>query len=133
MSTENTAGTMAPATNRFTRRSTYVNVDAYKPLLREYCEKMVEKKVFERVDSDHVIGKYRGNTYQLPNGRWIKLDRLPNARGGKPLSYIEINPQTKAVTKNSDGKNKAGDVFDLIATVKRVDRYNPDGWRACSD
>ena len=131
MSTENTAGTMAPATNRFTRRSTYVNVDAYKPLLREYCEKMVEKKVFERVDSDHVIGKYRGNTYQLPNGRWIKLDRLPNARDGKPLSYIEINPQTKAVTKNSDGKNKAGDVFDLIATVKRVDRYNPDGWRAC--
>ena len=127
MSTENTAGTMAPANgNRY-----YINVDAYKPLLRDYCEKMVEKGVLERVDVDHAIGKYRGNAYKLPNGKIIKLDRLANSRSGVPLSFVEMNPETRAVTKNRNGKVMAGDIVDLVASVKGVNRYNPDGYRAC--
>ena len=129
MSTEKNAGVMEPA--KKTYKSTYINREAYLPFIQEYCEEKVKQGVFKRVDSDHVIGKFRGMTYEIPNGHWVQLNYAPGSRSGKANAFYDINPETKRPVLDEKGNPLGGDIFTLIATVKGVNRWSHCGWRDC--
>lgn len=138
---------MSDETKNTAKKRTYpqrmpsrLNLPAYNVHLKEYFDLMVEEGKFKKIEQDKAFGKYRGLTYELPNGNWAQLDVASDVLDkDKPTTFREYNPKTNhyRMHQGKDGQKtiKASNIFDAmqyslgITDKERWTTNKAESWR----